>query len=75
MKSNKPGKFFFLIRLDYNGNQPNVFHLTRKRVEACSAVRNACKVAELSNFVDNKINNKSFDPTRPFCNLWSLVML
>ena len=43
-------------------------------IEAFDVVRNAYKVACVSNFVENIINKKSYEPARAFCDLWSLVM-
>ena len=43
-------------------------------IEAFYVVRNAYKVAHLSNIVENIINKKSYEPTRAFCDLWSLVI-
>ena len=43
-------------------------------IEAFNAVRNAYKVARLSNFVENIINKKSYEPARAFRDLWPLVM-
>ena len=39
-------------------------------IEAFNAVRNAYKVARLSNFVENIINKKSYEPARAYgsCN-------
>ena len=42
--------------------------------EAFNVVRNAYKVVRLSNFVENIINKKSYEPARTFRDLWSLVM-
>ena len=42
-------------------------------IEAFYVVRNSCKVARLSNFVENIINKNSCEPTRTFRDLWSLV--
>ena len=35
-------------------------------------VRKACRVAQWSNFVENIINKKSYEPVRAFRDLWSL---
>ena len=43
-------------------------------IEAFYLVRNAYKVARLSNFVENIINKNSYEPARAFRDLWSLVM-
>ena len=43
-------------------------------IEAFYVVRNAYKVARVSNFVENIINKKSYEPARAFRDLWSLVM-
>ena len=43
-------------------------------IEVFYVVRNACKVARLSNFVENIINKRSYEPARAFRDLWSLVM-
>ena len=43
-------------------------------IEAFNVVRNAYKVVRLSNFVQNIINKKSYEPARAFRDLWSLVM-
>ena len=43
-------------------------------VEAFNVERNAYKVARLSNFVENIINKKSYEPAHAFRDLWSLVM-
>ena len=43
-------------------------------IEELNVVRNAYKVASLSNFVENIINKKSYDPARAFRDLCSLVM-
>ena len=43
-------------------------------IEVFYVVRNSYKVARLSNFVENIINKKSYEPTRAFRDLWSLVM-
>ena len=43
-------------------------------IEAFDVVRNAYKVARVSNFVENIINKKSYEPARAFRDLWSLVM-
>ena len=43
-------------------------------IEAFDVVRNAYKVARLSNFVENIINKKSYETVRAFRDLWSIVM-
>ena len=43
-------------------------------IEAFDVVRNAYKVACVSNFVENIINKRSYEPARAFRDLWSLVM-
>ena len=43
-------------------------------IEVFFVVRRACKVARWSNFVENIINKKSYEPARAFRDLWSLVM-
>ena len=43
-------------------------------IEAFNVVRNAYNVVRLSNFVENIINKKSYEPARAFRCLWSLVM-
>ena len=43
-------------------------------IEAFNVVHNAYNdVVSLSNFVENIINIKSYEPARAFCDLWSLV--
>ena len=48
---------------------------TLETIEAFDVARNAYKVARVSNFVENIINKKSYEPARAFRDLWSLVML
>ena len=43
-------------------------------IEAFNLVRNAYKVARLTNFVEDIINKKSYEPARAFLDLWSLMM-
>ena len=43
-------------------------------IEAFYVVCNAYKEARLSNFVENTISKKSYEPDRGFRDLWSLVM-
>ena len=43
-------------------------------IEVFFVVRKACRVARWSNFVENIINKKSYEPARAFRDLWSLVM-
>ena len=42
--------------------------------EAFYVVRNTYKVAHLSNFVENIINKKSYEPAHAFRDLWAGVM-
>ena len=42
-------------------------------IEAFYVVRDAYKVARLSNFVENIVNKNSFEPARAFGDLWSLA--
>ena len=43
-------------------------------IEGFNVVRSAYKVVRLSNFVENIINKKSYEPAQAFRELWSLVM-
>ena len=43
-------------------------------IEAFDVVLKVYKVACVSNFVENIINKKSYEPARAFRDLWSLVM-
>ena len=43
-------------------------------IEAFDVVRNAHKVVHLSNFVENIINKKLYEPACAFRDLWSLMM-
>ena len=43
-------------------------------IEAFNVVRNAYKVVRLSNFVENIISKKSYEPARAFRDLWARVM-
>ena len=43
-------------------------------IETFYVVPKAYKVARLSNFVENIINKKSYEPAHAFRDLWPLVM-
>ena len=43
-------------------------------IEVFYVVHNSYKLAGLNNFVEDIINKKSYEPTRAFHDLWSLMM-